>query len=195
MWFKMWHYHRRTYKTHLEEAATVGVLDTVLGFEQGTDRESDLVLGQGSDPESDLVLGLEMEGLQAPVLGPPQGSDQDTGPGKSQAVLGHLGHDQVSGHHQFHPEAGCTVSGTPLKCGHTGKKQNNVSSQFRHKTKHLPPYESPTCPRDGAHLWQGPISPAASTVAATLYFAHQLRVLIGAAAIQHTSVAVPATNI
>lgn len=69
MRFKMWHYHRRTYKTHLEEAAKVGVLDTVLGFEQGTDRESDLVLGQGSglgsvlgpDPESDLVLGLELE--------------------------------------------------------------------------------------------------------------------------------------
>lgn len=130
MRFKMWHYHRRTYKTHLEEAAKVGVLDTVLGFEQGTDRESDLVLGQGSglgsDPESDLVLGLELEGLQAPVLGPPQESDQDTGPGKSQVVLGHLGHDQVSGHHQFHPEAGCTVSGTPLKCGHKGKKNKKT---------------------------------------------------------------------
>lgn len=61
----MWSYHRQMVETHLEEAAKVGVLDTVLGFDQGTDRESDLVLGQesvlGSDPGSDQVLGLELE--------------------------------------------------------------------------------------------------------------------------------------
>lgn len=57
----MWSYHRQMMETHLEEAAKVGVLDTVLGFDQGTDRESDLVLGQGSVLGSDPVLGLELE--------------------------------------------------------------------------------------------------------------------------------------
>lgn len=55
--------------------------------------------------------------------------------------------------------------------------------------------DPPTCSWDGAHLWRWAISPAASTVAATLHSAHQLWVLIGAAAVQHTSVAVPATSI
>lgn len=112
-------------ETHLEEAAKVGVLENVLGFDQGTDRESDLVLGLGSGlvsdlgtglesglgtgpgtglapgPESDPVLGLELEWEfdQAPAPEPPQECDQGTGPGKFQVVLGRLGHDQVSGHH------------------------------------------------------------------------------------------------
>lgn len=104
--------------THLEQAGMVGVLDNALGFV--------LESGQGIDRESGLVLGLELdlgwefgqELLQVSVLGPPQESDQDTGPGKSQVVQGPLEHDQVSGLRRFHLETGCTVSGTPLKCEH-----------------------------------------------------------------------------
>lgn len=144
-WFKMW-----TVETHLEEAGKVGVLDTVLGIVlesgQGFDQES----GQGFDRESGQGSGLgwefDQEWLQAPVLGSPQESDQDTAPGKFPVVRGPLGHDQVSGLHRFHLETGCKVSGTPLKCGHERKK-NSVSPRFRHKNTFL------TLP--DPHLFQG----------------------------------------
>lgn len=115
-------------ETHLEEAVKVGVLDTVLGIAlesgQGFDRES----GLGSCPGSGLGSGLGWEFDQAPVLGSPQESDQDTAPGKFPVVRGPLGHDRVSGLHRFHLETGCKVSGTPLKCGHERKKTMLVLS-------------------------------------------------------------------
>lgn len=126
-WFKMWTFHRQMVETHLEEAGKVGVLDTVLGIVVESDRESGLGFGLGSGLGCGLGWEFDQEWLQAPVLGPPQESDQDTAPGKFPVVRGPLGHDQVSGLHRFHLETGCKVSGTPLKCGHERKKQCQFS--------------------------------------------------------------------
>lgn len=106
-------------QTHLEEAAKVGVLGKFLGFGQGYDQESEseFVLGPGlgNAPGSDLVLGLELDPGWEFDQEWLQGFEQETGQGKFQVFRGPLGYGQVSGLHQFHLEAGCTVSGTPLK--------------------------------------------------------------------------------